>query len=148
MMMILVAAALMDPGGLAAAAARFAGRPVAVDARLQVADCAAPLFTLAGERVEVRCESPAWRVFLPFRGEVEPVVRAGVVRAGAVKGGPLIRRGERVVVLVEGQGFTVSMDAVADGDAKGGRVWVKAANGEGRRMLARVREDGSVVIEG
>ncbi len=148
MMMVLMAAALMDPASVAAAAGRFAGRPVAVDARLQLADCAEPLFALAGERVEVRCERPAWRVFLPFRSAAEPVVQAGVVKAGVVKAGPAIRRGERVVVLVEGRGFTVSMDAVADGDARDGRVWVRSANGEGRRMLARIREDGHVVIEG
>ena len=140
MMMVLMAAALMDPASVAAAAGRFAGRPVAVDARLQLADCAEPL--------EVRCERPAWRVFLPFRSAAEPVVQAGVVKAGVVKAGPAIRRGERVVVLVEGRGFTVSMDAVADGDARDGRVWVRSANGEGRRMLARIREDGHVVIEG
>jgi hypothetical protein len=40
------------------------------------------------------------------------------------------------------------MDAVADGNARAGRVWIKGANGEGPRMLARIREDGSVVIEG
>lgn len=148
MMMVLMAAALMEPAALAAAAGRFAGRPVAVDARLQLADCVDPLFALADGRVEVRCESPAWRVFLPFRSEAEVPVRAGVVKAGVAKAGPAIRRGERVVVLVEGRGFTVSMDAVADGDARDGRVWVKSGNGEGRRMLARVRDDGSVVIEG
>lgn len=149
-MIALLAAAFADPAALAAAASRFAGKPVAIDARLEVADCAQPLFELAGERVEVRCAAPAWRVFLPFRADGQ-AVRAGTVRAltrPEVRAGPMIRRGERVAVLVEGKGFTVSMDAVADADARDGRLWVRAANGEGRRLLARIREDGSVVIEG
>lgn len=149
MMGLVLAAALMDPAALAAEAARVAGRPVAVDARLALADCDAPLFEVVGARVEVRCAVPAWRVFLPFRtDEAAAMVKPGVVRAQPVAVTPAIRRGDRVVVLVEGEGFTVSMDAVAEGAVQDGRLWVKGANGEGRRMRARLREDGAVVIEG
>lgn len=146
---LVLAAALMDPAALAAEAARVAGRPVAVDERLQLAACETPLFDVVGARVEVRCAAPAWRVFLPFRtDEAAVAVKPGVVRARSAAAAPAIRRGDRVVVLVEGEGFTVSMDAVADGAVQDGRLWVKGANGEGRRMRARVREDGAVVIEG
>lgn len=132
-MQVLVVA--MVAAELAAAAGRFAGRDVAVDARLVVPECAAPAFAVVGERVEVRCVAPAWRVFLPF--VAVPVVEQ-----------PVLRRGERVEVLVLGAGFEVSMAAVVEGAGGAGRVWVKRADGEGRRLLARVREDGRVVIGG
>jgi flagella basal body P-ring formation protein FlgA len=60
---------------------------------------------------------------------------------------PVIRRGDRVVVEVAGDGFTVGLEAVAEADSRGNRVTLRPVNG-GRRLVGQVAPDGRVHIRG
>jgi hypothetical protein len=170
-------AALLVPAALLALAEGFAGQKLVIDERLLLPVCpalamawAAPGGPQAVPMVEVRCDAPAWRVFLPVAdgakppvadGQRPPLVAGGRVYmvdapgagggAGGEAGGEaarLFRRGERVNVLVRGQGFSVSLEAVAEGPARDGRLWVKTMGAGGRRLLARLEADGTLTIDG
>lgn len=148
---------MMTPMALLALAESFAGQALVVDERLRLPACESPSLGWAPSvpaRVEVRCDVPAWRVFLPVkaRGEVAPA-RPGLVKmVDAEAGDPAlarVRRGDKVQVLVRGTGFVVSLDALADGAAREGRLWVRTADSpRGRRLLVRMAPDGVLEIDG
>jgi hypothetical protein len=146
--MMAAAAQIMANADLQAAAERFAGRALLVDNRLALPACAAPDFAWAGLLVEARCAAPAWRVFLAQGNSkaVPGVVYAAL--AAEVSGPPRYRRGERVVVRLAGAGFDVRLEALADGEVKDGRLWVKPVAGDGRRLRVRVEADGQLAIDG
>jgi hypothetical protein len=159
-------AAMVVPAALLVMAEGFAGQKLVIDERLLLPVCpalamawAAPGGQQSVPMVEVRCDAPAWRVFLPVADvtkppvvgdEERPPVAAGRVYMvdGPVAEGRTFRRGEQVKVLVRGTGFSVSLEAVAEGPARGGRLWVKTMGRGGRRMLARLEADGTLTIDG
>jgi hypothetical protein len=96
----------------------------------------------------VRCPSPDWRVFVPVGegGAVAPVPPAAAtepVLAGLPRPQPAVRRGDQITVEVGGDGFVIGMAAIADADARDGRVALRATAG-GRRLFGFVGEDGRV----
>jgi flagella basal body P-ring formation protein FlgA len=153
---------MMTPLALLALAEGFAGQALVVDERLRLPACERPALGWAAgapARVEVRCDAPAWRVFLPVKtgqGGPPPYV-PGLVRMVDGEAGTAaltkVRRGERVAVQVRGAGFVVWLDAVADGAAREGRLWVRVpetagAASRGRRLLVRMGADGVLEIDG
>jgi flagella basal body P-ring formation protein FlgA len=146
------APAMITPARLQAAVEMFAGQPALVDPRLLLPACGRPEMAFAGggRSVMVRCAAPEWRVFIPVGSDVAaglPGVAAPATASTADRPAPLVRRGDRVMVEAEGDGFVVGMEAVAEADARDGRVTVHAASG-GRRLVAMVDEDGRVRIRG
>jgi hypothetical protein len=129
---MVLAVMMMPMALLQAEAGRLAGRPVAVDARLVLADCAEMRMRLLDGGVEARCVAPAWRVILPFEDGPQKVAAAARPR------GPV--RGARVETVVAGAGFEVRARLVADGPAGAGETWLKAKGG--RRVRGRLDEDG------
>lgn len=140
LMIVMLTGAMMAPADLQAQVAAFAGAPAVVDPRLLLPACAQPemAYAAGGRSVVVTCAVPAWRVFVPLNAAVPAAVAAAA---------PLIRRGDRVVVEVEGAGFVVGMEAVAEGDAREGRVALRPVNG-GRRLTGMVDAEGRVKIRG
>nr|WP_310525284.1 hypothetical protein [Polymorphobacter sp.] len=130
-------ASLMAPARLQALVEGFAGRPALVDPRLLLPSCAAPELAWAGSSVMVRCAVPDWQVFVPVVGSVAAVADTG----------PVIRRGDRVVVEAGGDGFVIGMETVAEADSRDGRVALRVAGG-GRRLTGIVGGDGRVRING
>jgi flagella basal body P-ring formation protein FlgA len=134
-------AVMMAPEVLAARVEAFSGAAAMVDPRLILPDCAAPQLEWAGPRsVSVRCAAPMWQVFVAVQGE-----NAGpaVVQVRENNGAPLVRRGDRVVVEVGGEGWLVAVEGVAEADARGDRVMVKAGN---KRLAGVIGPDGHVRI--
>ena len=136
----LLAGALVSPTVLQMQVEAFSGQPAIVDPRLLLPACARPDFAWGpGARsVIVHCGGPEWRVFVPVGGggaiEAAPVVAATT---------PAIRRGDRVNLEVGGEGFLVSMDAIADADSRDGRVALRPVAG-GRRLYGMIGADGHV----
>lgn len=135
--------AMMAPEVLAARVEAFSGAKATVDPRLILPDCAAPQIDWAGPgSVSVRCAVPAWQVFVP-------VAAAGagpaVVAASGIGGAPLVRRGDRVVVEMGGNGWLVAIEGVAESDARGDRVMVKTAS---KRLSCLIGADGRITIHG
>lgn len=130
-----------DAAELRRQAEAFAGGPVSVDPRLNVPACASYRFewTSAQKRaLSAGCGDAAWRITLPVGGMRE------------VASGPReyrIRRGEQVQVAVEGGGFVVRMEAVAEANGAIGES-IPVRNGRsGNRFTARIAEDGSLHVK-
>jgi flagella basal body P-ring formation protein FlgA len=138
---------LMPPAVLQARVEAFAGRPVMVDPRLMLPVCSRveTSWAVGGRSVMVHCPAPEWRVFIPVGGDAAAVPATPGPSLRDL--GPVIRRGDRVTVEAGGDGFVIGMDAVAEADARDGRVAVRPANG-GRRLYGIVGEDGHVRIRG
>ena len=145
---------LMAPAVLQSQVEAFSGQAALVDPRLLLPVCARPDFVWAigGGSVMVRCAAPEWRVFVP----VGPGLGLGSAVAAAVlpaftprpdAEAPAVRRGDRVTLEVGGDGFVIGMEAVAEADARDGRVTLRAASG-GRRLTGVVGADGRVRLRG
>jgi hypothetical protein len=158
-------ATMIEPGRLQAAAEMFAGRPVVVDPRLLLPACRNPALAWgpAARSVAISCAAPAWQVFVPLADGQPPTVvavtapagvtsfaaSAGVTPFAAPAGGirPAIRRGDRVTVETTGPGFVIGMAAVADADARDGRVLLRP-DGGGKRFTGIIDDDGRVRLTG
>ena len=147
--------ALMAPAVLQSQVEAFAGQVALVDLRLLLPACARPDFAWApgGSSVMVRCAAPEWRVFVPVgeRGavaaSVPPAMPMPAFTPRPETATPLVRRGDRVTVEVGGEGFVIGMEAIADADARDGRVALRPTSG-GRRVMALVDADGRVRLRG
>lgn len=110
------------------------GARTPVDKRLKLAACDLPQLDWRGsyqDSVVVRCDAPAWRIFVPI--VVPPRAPQSVIAAAAapvatapVKAEPVIRRGDPITLEVGSAGFSITRDAIAMGDAPAGaRLLVK-----------------------
>jgi hypothetical protein len=158
-------APMVEPGRLQAAAEMFAGRPVVVDPRLLLPACRNPALAWgpAARSVAISCAAPAWQVYVPLADGQPPTVvavtapagvtsfaaSAGVTPSAAPAAGirPAIRRGDRVTVETTGPGFVIGMAAVADADARDGRVLLRP-DGGGKRFTGIIDDDGRVRLTG
>lgn len=107
------------------------GATMPVDPRLKLTKCAMPQFNWLSERqdaVVITCMAPAWKVYVPVRRLVRAVPEraAPMAAAAAAKPEPVIRRGDPIMVEAGAEGFSITRDGVAMGDAPvGGRLLVK-----------------------
>ena len=121
-----------DLAALAAQIAGLTGSLPALDPRLRLAPCAAVVVAWAGPghtAVTATCAEPPWRVLVGVR---------------SAPASPLVRRGDTVAVVSSGDGYSVSRQAVADGDAAVGervRLHIGAL-----QLTGRVEADGSVTV--
>ncbi|MGB7408573.1 MAG: flagella basal body P-ring formation protein FlgA [Pontixanthobacter sp.] len=118
------------------------GARTAVDARLRLASCRAPLdLALYGVRrdsVAVRCPDPGgWRIFVPL-------IRSA--QSAPIAERPIIEKGDHLSVIIEGRGFSVVQtgEAIEDG-AVGDWIRVQPP-GKGEPIRARADRPGRVVI--
>jgi flagella basal body P-ring formation protein FlgA len=130
---------------LDAIVAQFTGKQIGelggartpVDARLKLANCAAPQLEWRNEAkdtVVVRCMGPEWRIFVPVNAVPQPkpaalapaASPAAVRPAAIVKAEPVIRRGDAITIEAGSKGFSITRDGVAMNDAPaGGRLSVR-----------------------
>ncbi|KQU61712.1 hypothetical protein ASG67_00515 [Sphingomonas sp. Leaf339] len=126
-------ASFQDIAALDRAVAAFAGHAAGeeggaqagIDARLRLRTC--PTVALswrseAHDAVIVACSGPDWRLFVPVR---RASAAAGAAPATPrpspmAKAEPVIRRGDAVTIEAGSNGFAISRDGVAIGDAAPG----------------------------
>lgn len=142
------AAGFQDIAALDRAVADFTGAPVGrtggarapVDARLKLAQCPTVSLawrTVAQDAVVVRCSGPEWRIFVPVLMPASaapvPVAAAPAVgRSPVVPQEPIIRRNDPVMIEAGSDGFSITREGVALGDAApGGRFMVKVEGAKG-----------------
>lgn len=123
----------------------FTGQPIGatggartpVDTRLKLATC--PMVSLAWrtdahDSVVVTCPDPQWRIFVPvlmLPSPPKPAPVAGPAPAPAAKPVIVIKRGDPVTVEAGTEGFSVTRDGIAMGDAATGqRFLVKVQDGK------------------
>ena len=160
------ASTFQNTGGLDRAVAAFTARPIgaeggartAIDPRLRLAQCATVALawrTEAHDAVVVSCSGPDWRIFIPvIRPAAAPPPTAATAQPVAtpaprpVKAEPVIRRGDPVVIDANANGFSISREGVALGDAPpGGRFMVRVDNAKGP-VQAIALESGHATLPG
>jgi flagella basal body P-ring formation protein FlgA len=141
-------AGFQDTAALDRAVADFTGVPIgrtggaraAVDARLKLASCptvALAWRTAAQDAVVVRCSGPEWRIFVPVMMPAsQPAAAVGLAApraATAAPAGPaVIRRNDPVTVEAGTNGFSITREGIAMGDAPvGGRFLVRVEGAKG-----------------
>lgn len=124
---------------LRASAEAFAGQTVMIDPRLDVPGCPGHFrfrwYDSSRLALLASCPAIEWQMIVPLRSG-RP---AGQTR-------PVVRRGDPVRVSANGPGYAVSLDAVAEADARaGGRIRVRNAS-SGRAIIGDLSSDGNVVL--
>lgn len=133
----LAAAAYQDTAALDRAVVAFAGRSIGdeggprapVDPRLKLAQC--PMVALswrtdAHDAVVVACSGPDWRIFVPVRMAPQTAVLARTTAAAAPALEKVIKRGDPVMIEAGSDGFSITREGVAMGDAAAGaRVLIR-----------------------
>jgi flagella basal body P-ring formation protein FlgA len=107
------------------------GARTEVDGRLRLAAC--PMVSMAWrtdnhDAVVVTCTGPEWRIFVPVRlVSATPSAPAAMTVAPApVRLAPVIKRGDPVTIAAGTNGFSITREGVAMGDAApGARFFVK-----------------------
>ncbi|MDB5712063.1 MAG: hypothetical protein JWL96_4133 [Sphingomonas bacterium] len=109
------------------------GARTEVDNRLRLAAC--PMVSMAWrsdahDAVVVTCTGPEWRIFVPVRvPSSAPAAPAPTIAATApapVRLAPVIKRGDPVTISAGTNGFSITREGVAMGDAApGARFFVK-----------------------
>lgn len=128
------------------------GARTAVDTRLRLASC--PMVSLAWrteahDAVTVTCSGPDWRLYVPVMRAPGSVAAAPAAAAApAVKAAPVIKRGDPVMVEAGTDGFSVTREGVAMGDAApGGRFLVRVEDAKSP-VQAMATPDGRAVLPG
>ena len=130
------AATFQDTVALDRAVAGFTGQATGteggartpVDPRLRLATCSMVAMswrTASHDAVVVSCSAPNWRIFVPVAMPATPPP-ASAAPGFAAHADPVIKRGDPVMIEAESNGFSISREGVAMGDAApGGRFMVK-----------------------
>lgn len=133
-----------DAADLRAAAEAVAGAPVLLDPRVPVPACPqARRVTLAatGRSVEMVCPATGWRIVAP--------VAAGASAASAGQPGgrapAIVRRGDLVTISHAAPGFTITMEAIAEGSGGPGERILLRNRVTGARFPATIAADGSMM---
>jgi flagellar basal body P-ring formation protein FlgA len=130
------------------------GARTPVDPRLKLASC--PMVAMAWhtdrhDAVVVSCPAPQWRIFVAIRQAPPPVVTPQLPAPGttpASKPVVIIKRGDPVTIVTGSDGFSVTRDGVAMGDAAAGaRVAVQVEQGKPPIQAIAV-EPGKVTLPG
>ena len=161
---LLAAASFQDTGSLDRAVAAFTARPVGseggaralVDPRLRLAQC--PTVALswrseAHDAVVVSCAGPDWRIFVPVLAPPRAAAAApAVVSAGAAMTAkaapPVIRRGDPVTIEAGSEGFSITREGVAIGDAAPGARFMVRVDGTPRPVQAVAVDAGRATLPG
>lgn len=117
---------------LGSSAERFAGAPVNMDVRVAQRTCAPGGFRFAWARegLEARCPSTGERLLLSLAAQSEPVK---------------VRRGESLQADYEGNGFRITVGAVAETSTPGGRMTLRNSR-SGQRFGARMDQSGRIIV--
>lgn len=130
-----------DTAGLDRAVAAFTGHALGetggaravVDTRLKLAPC--PTVSLswrteAHDSVVISCLGPEWRIFVPVIGRVaDPTPAAAAPAPKLAAQPPVIKRGDPVTIEAGQNGFSITREGIAMGDAPaGGRVLIRVAD--------------------
>lgn len=161
---LLAAVAFQDVASLDRAVAAFTGRPTgedggartAIDPRLKLKSCptvALSWRTPAQDAVVVTCTGPDWRLFVPVRratplAATPAATPARIAPAVAVKEPPVIRRGDPVLIEAGQDGFSITREGVAQGDAAPGARLAIRVEGAAAPVQAVALASGRAALPG
>ena len=148
-----------DTAGLDRAVVAFTGHALGetggaralVDARLKLAAC--PTVSLswrteAHDAVVVSCLGPEWRIFVSVIGRVTAPAPAAAPAPKIAAQPPVIKRGDPVTIEAGQNGFSITREGVAMGDAPAGaRVLIRVADAKTPVQAVAV-ESGRATLPG
>lgn len=148
-----------DTAGLDRAVVAFTGHArgetggarAPVDVRLKLASC--PTISLSWrtethDAVVISCLGPEWRIFVPVLGTVAAPTPAAVPAARLAAAPPVIKRGDPVTIEAGQNGFSITREGIAIGDAPaGGRVLIRVADAKAPVQAVAV-EGGRATLPG
>ncbi|WP_239447359.1 flagella basal body P-ring formation protein FlgA [Parasphingorhabdus marina] len=120
------------------------GARTAVDNRLRLATCPAeprvegPVFGAA----IVRCPELGWRIRVPLNMDAQGKSRAAQPEKAEI----LIRRGQNVILVYRGAGFSLSKQMIADENGAIGDLIAVRQDRRSPRILAEVTGNGQVIL--
>jgi flagella basal body P-ring formation protein FlgA len=153
------AGAFQDTAGLDRAVAAFTGHALGetggaravVDTRLKLAPC--PTVSLswrteAHDAVVISCLGPEWRIFVPVIGRVADPTPAAAPAPKLAAQPPVIKRGDPVTIEAGRNGFSITREGIAMGDAApGARVLIRVADAKTPVQAVAV-ESGRATLPG
>lgn len=155
-----VAQPFQDVSGLDRGVAAFTGRAIgetggaraAIDQRLKLAPCPTVSMawrTEAHDAVVVSCLGPEWRIFVPVISTgAAPAAGAASAPVRAVAQPPVIKRGDPVMIEAGQNGFSITREGIAMGDAPpGGRVLIRVTDAK-QPVQAIAVESGRATLPG
>jgi flagella basal body P-ring formation protein FlgA len=154
-----LAGTFQDTAGLDRAVVAFTGHALgetggaraSVDTRLKLAPC--PTVSLswrteAHDAVVISCLGPEWRVFVPVVGRIEVATPAAAAAPKLAAAPAVIKRGDPVMIEAGQDGFSITREGVAIGDAPaGGRVLIRVADAKTPVQAVAV-ESGRATLPG
>jgi flagella basal body P-ring formation protein FlgA len=156
----IAAPAFQDTAALDRAVAAFTGRGIGsqggarsvVDARLKLAQC--PTLAMswrseAHDAVVVSCTGPEWRIFVPVLftpTETNKPARQSI--AAPIKAEPVIKRGDPVTIAAGSNGFSITREGVALGDAAPGARFMIRVEDAKTPVQAVAVESGRATLPG
>jgi flagellar basal body P-ring formation protein FlgA len=131
------------------------GARTPIDARLRLAQCPTVAISWRTERhdaVVIACSGPNWRIFVPVNNTAPaPATIAAAAPAAimpAVKTAPVIKRGDPVMIEAGTNGFTISREGIAAGDAAPGERLLVRVDGSRNPVQAVAVEQGRATLPG
>lgn len=129
------------------------GARTAIDARLKLAQCPTVALSWHGlnhDAVTITCPAPNWHIYVPVKMAAQtsagPAVAAAATRP--VKPVTVIHRGDPVMVEASSAGFTISREAVAQGDAAAGERFLAKGDGDKHAFQAIAIDTGRATLPG
>lgn len=135
-------------------AGRLGGARTPVDPRLRLAQCptvALAWRTPAQDAVVVRCAGPEWRIFVPVQ---MPASDTALTPLRAMPGAPaptlppVIRRNDPVTIEAGTDGFTITREGIAMGDAAPGARFMVRIDGAKGPVQATAVASGRATLPG
>ncbi|WP_332803401.1 flagella basal body P-ring formation protein FlgA [Sphingomonas sp. RT2P30] len=131
------------------------GARTPVDTRLRLANCSMVSLAWRGEArdaVVVTCTEPEWRIFVPVRlgatPTPAPAAAAPTMAAAPARLAPVIKRGDPVTIAAGTNGFSITRDGIALGDAAPGARFLVKCEGSKNPVQAIAIESGRATLPG
>ena len=153
--------AFQDTASLDRAVASFTGHAIGeeggarttIDTRLKLAQC--PTVALSGhglnhDAVTVTCSGPNWHVYVPVVMAAAPTPGVSIAPTVTLPAKPeiVIHRGDPVMVEASQAGFTISREAIAQGDAAAGQRFMARGDGDKQAFQAVAIDSGRATLPG
>lgn len=150
-----------DTAGLDRAVASFTGHAIgeeggartSIDSRLRLAQCPTVALSWHGlnhDAVTVTCSGPNWHLYVPIN--MPPAGPRGISLTPTVtlpaKPVVVIHRGDPVMIEAHQPGFTISREAIAQGNAAVGQRFMAKGQGDKQAFQAIAVDNGRATLPG
>lgn len=153
--------AFQDTASLDRAVASFTGHAIgeeggartAIDSRLKLAQCPTVALSWHGlnhDAVTVTCSGPNWHVYVPVNMPAAPSPGVSIAPTVTLPAKPeiVIHRGDPVMVEASQAGFSISREAIAQGNAAAGERFMAKGQGDKNAFQAVAIASGRATLPG